>query len=194
MKSTCLNKQWFFFFIVPLLLCTTFICFGDDFSSSGYAKGGAEYLKLPAHAYNASLSGAVTSWCDDIAGFQYNPAIIENLLTYHLAMSNTFLMDDRVFYAFEAAGPIGEYLVLGGSLINAGVKTIERRNEFGTLEGYFSDEELAVTLAVAGRLQWNISWGAVGRYMIQKLDNEDAHGMGFDFGATFQPDSAFCIV
>ncbi|MGD9202849.1 MAG: hypothetical protein PVI26_14915, partial [Chitinispirillia bacterium] len=168
-------------------------CFSDEFSSSGYAKGGAEYLKLPAHSYSSSLSGAVTSWRDGIAGFQYNPAIMENLYTYHLAMSNTFWMDDRVFYAFEAAGPIGNYLVIGGSLINAGVKTIERRNEFGTLEGYFSDEELAVALAVAGRLQWNISWGVAGRYLVQKLDNEDAYGMGFDIGATFQPDSAFCI-
>ncbi len=178
--------------ILGLFYCIT-PCLSDDFYSEGYAKGGAEYLKLPAHSYSASLSCAVTAWRDGIAGFQYNPAIIEHIQKYHISFSNTFWMDGRSFYAFEAARPFGEYLVVGGSIISAGVKTIERRNEYGTLEGYFSDEELSVALAIAGRLHWDISWGLKARYLSQKLDTEKARGMGFDFGATYQPDSALCF-
>jgi hypothetical protein len=98
-----------------------------------------------------------------------------------------------MFSAFDVAASAGEYIVIGGSFIEAGVKAIERRNEFGTLEGYFSDKEFSVALAVAGRLQWNIAWGVRTRYLRQDIDKQGANGMGVDCGITYQPDSTICL-
>ncbi|MBN1980052.1 MAG: hypothetical protein JW795_00865 [Chitinivibrionales bacterium] len=162
------------------------------FTSSNYSRGGAQYLKLPAHASAAALAMAVTAWREASAGAHYNPAVLESVQKYHCAGSNTFWADDRGFSSLDMAASIGDYVVIAGSLIYAGVKAIERRNEFGTLEGFFSDEEYSVAVAAAGRLQWNIAWGVRGRYLRQTMDKKYANGMGLDCGATWQPDSTLC--
>jgi long-subunit fatty acid transport protein len=164
-----------------------------DFGSSSYAGGAAAYLGLPLHATSAGVSNAVTAWCQNIAGSQFNPAIIEATRSLTVIGSNTFWPDERQLYGGEASTTFGEYLVINAGFMHAGVDAIERRNDYGTLEGYFSDVENSVTLAAAGRLQGNVAWGLRGRYLNQRLDNEEAGGMGFDAGATWQPDSALCV-
>jgi hypothetical protein len=165
----------------------------DSFASSTYASSAAEYLRLPLHAYAAGLSGAVTAWRTGTAGSQFNPAIYEATTTLQVTASNTFWPDDRTLYGGQASASVGDFFVLAASFAHAGVDGIERRNEWGTLENYFSDAENAVTVAVAGRLQWNLAWGLAGRYLSQRLADENANGMGFDAGATWEPDSHLCV-
>ncbi len=162
----------------------------DEFQSSTYADGAAVYLKLPAHAYSASLSSAVTAWKKELGGIQYNPAVLDAAERYHLTGSHAFMTYDRVFQAVDLAIPVGEFLVLGGSFRTLGVDDIEERDKFGNLEGTFSERENSFAVSIAGRLKWNISWGARLRYLNQyykTIEDGTAHGIGIDAGALYQP-------
>jgi hypothetical protein len=163
-----------------------------DFAAVDYARGGAEFLRLQNHAQSAGLGGAVTAWRENLAGSQYNPAIIEANRTLLVSGSNTFWPDDRKLYSGEATASLGEFFVLNAGFTHAGVDGIERRNVWGTLENYFSDAEDAVSIAAAGRLKHNIAWGLRGRYLSQRLADETARGMGFDAGATWEPTKRLC--
>jgi len=171
----------------------------DGFSSTGYSYGAAAYLDRPAHAHSAALGNAVTAWSEGLAGLQYNPAILDAAESVHLVGSYAFLKDDRRFIAFQTAVPIGEYAVAGASFRTIGVEDIEQRDAFGYLEGHFDDRENAVDISVAGRFLWDISAGIRARYLnqfykgLKGVDEGSAHGMGFDVGATWQPDSHVCV-
>ena len=76
----------------------------SDFASLGYGEGAAEYLKLPRHAHSAALCGAVTAWQEELAGFQYNPAILDIVGIpngYPIIGTYSFMTLDRKHVAYE---------------------------------------------------------------------------------------------
>jgi hypothetical protein len=168
----------------------------DDFASAGYGTGAAAYLALPAHAHGAAMSEAATAWRTELAGLQWNPAILDGADSNYIIASYGFLTSDRKHIAVDAAVPIGSYVVLGASFVKAGVSAIERRDDFGTPDPdnpYFSDAENSCALSVAGRLACGLALGGRARYLHQSLAESWANGMGFDAGATYRPDPRFCI-
>lgn len=167
----------------------------NAFQASGYGEGAAEYLKLPVHAQSASLEGAVTAWRQELAGLQFNPAVLEaaDTLSYSLMGSYSFMTLDRKHLAINIAGSIGSYLALGLSFVNHGVENIEGRDSMGFSTDNFEYQENALAVSVAGRLKWNISLGASVRYLFESMEKERANGVGFDLGATYQPLPQLCI-
>jgi hypothetical protein len=176
----------------------------SGFSSPGYAYGGAAYLSLPLQAYAAGLAQSVTAWREGGgAGIQYNPALLDAVQSLSVTGSYSFIKDERSLKGADAAIPIGEWLVAAASFANAGVDNIEQRDDFGNFinaaDPYFGYRENAVALAAAGRLRWNIAVGARVRYLneffkdLKGIDNTYANGMGFDAGATWEPDSHVCV-
>jgi hypothetical protein len=164
----------------------------NDFSSTGYSSGAAVYLNRPVHAHAAALGRAVTAWDDELAGVQYNPAVLDRADGIHIAGSYTLFRrdEDRRLYGFSGAVPIGGYCVLGASFRTFGVDNIERRNEEKILLGTFEDKEIAAEVAVAGRFPFSISSGIRFRYLNQhytETHNGGANGMGFDAGVLWAP-------
>ena len=100
---------------------------------------------------------------------------------------------DRMYAAVTPVAPIGPFVVAGLSITNFGVRGFEARDDFGARTGTFEDRENSITAAAAGRLLYGISWGAAGRYLYQRLADGSANGMGFDFGATWQPLKQLCM-
>jgi len=166
-----------------------------DFTSSGYARGGAEYLKLPVHAHSGGLCGAVAAWSDELSGVQYNPAILDVAVTgsFGIVGSYTFKTLDRRHYGVTAGFSIGDYVVADFSFVNHSVLDIEGRDSLGNLMEDFTFFENAITATIAGRLQWPISIGLSLRYLSEGLDDERAHGFGLDFGALYYPTKIFRI-
>ena len=174
------------------------MCFaGDsDFESSGYARGAAEYLKLPRHAQSAALSGAVVAMQEEMAGFQYNPAILDVVGSkngYPVIGSYSFMNLDRKHIAVDATSAIGSYFAAGISLTNYSIGNIEGRDDYGNLTNDFDYRELAMALSIAGRLQFPVSWGVTIRYLSEQLEFESANGFGFDVGATWRPMQQLCV-
>ena len=93
---------------LTITLLITGICLaGDsDFESMGYARGAAEYLKLPRHSHSAGLSGAVVAWQEELTGFQYNPAILDITTP---VMERTIKDEDWNYYNVQAADFVWAY-------------------------------------------------------------------------------------
>jgi hypothetical protein len=183
----------FFSFIILLALSAS--AQSSVFSSSGYASGSAEYLKLPVSAQSAGLCGAVSAWRDNVAGAQYNPAIYDVLYegSYYFDGTYSLMTLDRKHLGFSAAGAIGGYLVAGLTFVSAGVDNIESRDSLGALNDTFNYAENAIAVSVAGRLIWNISLGATVRYLFEKMQTTGANGISADVGATWQPLDYLCV-
>lgn len=160
-----------------------------DFTSSNYAGGAAEYLKLPVHASSAALGTAVTAWRDDLANAQYNPAILDALPQDDLygIVSFSLLANDRKHYGANIAGTVGTYFVLGISYVHYGVGNIDERTDYGDSIGSFDYGTNAIAASAAGRISNNLAVGATVRMLLEKLYSENAGGAGLDFGATYQP-------
>lgn len=168
----------------------------SDFASSGYARGAAEYLKLPRHAHSTALCGAVTALQEDLAGLQYNPAILDIVGAangYPFIGTYSFMSLDRKHIGVDATFGLGDYIAGGISLTNYGVNDIEGRDEYGNILEDFDYKTISFAASIAGRLKWPVSWGVTLRYIYEHLDVEMANGFGFDIGATYRPIEQLCI-
>ncbi len=181
--------------ILLLFLTITALQAGEsDFASSGYARGAAEYLKLPRHAHSAALAGATAAWQEEFAGIQYNPAILDAVVDIVPVIATySFMTWDRKHQGVDAAMPLGDFVISGLSLMKYGVGDIEGRDSLGNPTEDFDYSANTVALSVAGRLQWPVSLGITARYIHEQMAGEQGHGCGFDIGATYWPIEQLCI-
>jgi hypothetical protein len=183
------------FIIIPLFFAS--VAFGQyaDFASTGYSAGAAEYLKRPVSAQCAALAGAVVAWRGDLAGVQFNPAILDATPTgsYILHGTYTLMTLDRKHLGADAATTIGNYLAAGISFTNYGVGNIEGRDSAGNLTDTFDYGENSLCLSAAGRIVGNIAIGGSFRYLYEKMSTGRANGIGFDLGATYEPIPSLCV-
>jgi len=186
-----MNKQFFIF------LFFSASSFGQyaDFASTGYSAGAAEYLKRPVTAQSAALAGAVVAWRDDLAGVQYNPAILDATPAGSYLLHGTYsvMTLDRSHLGADAAATIGNYLAAGLSITNYGVGGIEGRDSLGNQTDSFNYSENSVAISAAGRIVGNIAIGGTFRYLYEKLSTGRANGIGFDLGATYEPIPMLCV-
>jgi hypothetical protein len=180
---------------VLLALCGTVKAgwLDNRFTSSGYASGGGEYLKLPMHARTAGLASATVAWRDHLSGIQFNPAILDATDSLTTIATTSFLTLDRSHYGFDVASGVGEFLVAGLSFSQFGVGKIEGRDDFGDIMKSFDADFNVLSATVAGRLGIPVSFGLRGRYIFENIETEHSKGMGFDAGATWQPLDQLCI-
>jgi hypothetical protein len=159
----------------------------DTFASSGYARGAAEYLRLPLHGDCAALAGAVTAWSANLTGLQYNPAVLDAVHKGTVGIAGTYriLTLDRGHMGAHAAMSLGDYVAVALSIDDYTVGNIEGRDQFGVKTRDFDYREGAAALTVAGRLMWPISVGGTVRYLYGDMLDERANGLGFDLGAVW---------
>ena len=166
-----------------------------DFASTGYSAGAAEYLKRPVSAQSAALAGAVVAWREDLAGVQFNPAILDATPAGSYVLHGTYsiMTLDRKHLGADAATTIGNYLAAGISFSSYGVGNIEGRDSLGTQTDTFDYSENSVALSAAGRIIGNIAVGGTFRYLYEKLSTGRANGIGFDLGTTYEPLPMLCV-
>jgi len=181
--------------IVFLFFASFAFCQYADFASTGYSAGAAEYLKRPVWALSAALAGAVVAWREDLAGVQYNPAILDATPADSYVLHGTYsLMTlDRTHLGADAATTIGNYLAAGISFTNYGVGNIEGRDSLGNQTDTFDYSENSFALSAAGRIVGNIAIGGTFRYLYERLSTGRANGIGFDLGATYEPLPLLCV-
>lgn len=175
---------------VALLCCAAQAGWLDkQFASKGYAEGGAAWLAMPVHAHAAALSGAVTAWSENLAGLQYNPAVLDaaDTSTFTVNGTFTFMRLDRKNYGVDVTKDIGSYLVAGVSFSGFGMGGFEERDESGVPGSSFGYSTGAAAVAVAGRLEIPLSLGVRIRYLFEDLYDERANGFGVDLGGVYRP-------
>lgn len=182
--------------ILVLLVCLPADAgvFDAGFSSSGYAEdAGQSVLRLPVHAQCAGVEAATVAWRGDLAGLQYNPAILDATDSLTLLGTNSYMTFDRSHFGIDVASPIGELFVAGLSFSQTGVGKIEGRDDYGVETGNFDASFNTISAMVAGRLAIPVSIGLRGRYIFESIEKGHSNGFGFDAGATFQPIKQLCV-
>jgi len=179
-------------FLVQLLYVTLLYGawdFGREFASEGYSSGGAAYLCVPVYAQNASLGGATTAWDENLAGWQYNPAILDALDDKAIALMATrnFASLGRNFTGVDGALSALDFSVLGLSFMHQGDPSIEGRDENGFVTETFGSSANSLAATAAGRIRGSISVGGRIRYLLEKIEREYANGIGCDLGALWHP-------
>jgi len=181
------------------LFLLAFSSFGQyaDFVSTGYSAGAAEYLERPVSAQSAALAGAVVAWRENLAGVQFNPAIVDATPAGYNVINGTYsLMTlDRKHMGVNSAGTVGSYLAYGISFINYGVGNIDGRDSLGNETGAFNYNEDCLALSVAGRIVGNVAVGGTIRYLNENYSTglSGGNGIGFDLGATYEPLPILCV-
>ncbi|MCK4858083.1 MAG: PorV/PorQ family protein [candidate division Zixibacteria bacterium] len=164
-----------------ILLLTPGLYAGDSFSKVGTS--GAQFLKLGVGARYTALGDAAVAAVSDGYAMYFNPAALGALDKSHLEFTNIQWIDGVNLNYFSFAKPTG-FGSIGVSVtaLSSGdieVTTTEQPN--GTGE-YYSASSYAIAAGYARRLTDFFSVGVNAKYITEKISEERASGIAFDFG------------
>lgn len=170
------------FFILILF----FLVYHNIYGILGTAGGAATFLSMGTGARAVSMSGAFSSFYDDISCSYWNPGAIAFLNNIGLSTMISFLTLDRSYNYIGSVFPI-QYGTIGFSFINFSIGNIEGRTG-DTEEFYlFSDAENAYIASYGYKIFKWISIGGNIKIIDIKLDGYGANGFSFDVGIFLMP-------
>jgi len=158
-------------------------------TDAGFAEGGAVFLKLPADAKTAALGGAMTAWRLGGAGVHHNPALLSAVPGFRGQGMYSYLPLDQNHESIRVSYPFHKQLTGGFSYIRYGVDDIERRDDFGILNGNFGYGDNSIALSLASNWKDRVALGLRTRYITSKLDDALSYGFGLDIGILYTPSS-----
>ncbi len=169
-----------------LVLFLFFSLFYSIYGILGTAGGPAPFLSMGTGARAVAMSGAFSSFYDDVSCAYWNPASISLLNNIGLSTMISFLTLDRSYNYIGGVFPL-QYGTIGFSFINFSIGNIEGRTE-DTEEFYlFSDTENAYIASYGYRIFKWISIGANLKIIDIKLAGYGANGFSFDAGILLLP-------
>jgi len=152
----------------------------------GTAGGPAPFLSMGTGARAVSMSGAFSSFYDDVSCSYWNPAAISFLNNIGLSTMISFLILDRSYNYIGGVFPF-QYGVIGFGFINFSIGNIEGRTE-DTEEFYiFSDTENAYIVSYGYKVFKWISIGINLKLIDIKLAGYGANGFSLDTGILLMP-------
>lgn len=154
------------------------------FSSAVCAAGsGAAFLKIGAGARPSALGGNYVGLANDVNAVNWNPGGLGFMQEKELtAMYASWLADMNYEFAGYAQ-PLSNGLAIGGSLVMLQSGDMEKRSDTRENLGTFSATDTCGTLAIAKKVQENVSLGGSVKVISQKIDDESATGVAVDLGA-----------
>ena len=161
--------------LLPLILCQT------AFGQSG-GKAGA-FARMGFGARGIAMGNAMTAVADgDIISY-YNPALNSFIERKIASVSFGILSFDRYLNFLTYSQPIRPTAGISVSLINAGVRNIDGRDNDGNHTEYYSTFENQVSLAFSNQIENNFSAGvAIKLYYSKLFDKVKSTTVGFDVG------------
>ncbi len=152
-------------------------------SMSWAASSGAAFLKIGAGARPAALGGNYVGLANDVNAVNWNPGGLGFLQEKELtAMYASWLADMNYEFAGYAQ-PLSNGLAIGGSLVMLQSGDMEKRSDTREKLGTFSATDTCGTLALAKKVQENVSLGGSVKVISQKIDDGSATGVAVDLGA-----------
>ncbi|MCX8092851.1 MAG: hypothetical protein N3E50_01635 [Candidatus Goldbacteria bacterium] len=173
-------KRFFFVFVLFIFLFTY------SYGILGTAGGPAPFLSMGTGARAVSLSGAFSSFYDDVTCSYWNPAAISFINNIGLSTMISFLTLDRSYNYIGAVFPT-QFGTVGFGFINFSIGNIEGRTG-DTEEFYlFSDTENAYIASYGYKIFKWISLGGNIKLIDIKLAGYGANGFSFDAGIFLMP-------
>ena len=172
---------------IVLLLASFAFSFDPANNLSDPSNSALSFLHLPVSARVAALGGAVTAYGQDAASAFINPALTGLAPDIRISGSYEQMALDRMHNFGGVIIPLLPKHAIGVGWSIYGVDEIERRSDYGILEGTFNDRENVVAGFYSYGDSSRLLGGISTRYYYQKLDNIRADGYGVDAGLYYHP-------
>ncbi len=154
------------------------------FSSAVCAAGsGAAFLKIGAGARPSALGGNYVGLANDVNAVNWNPGGLGFMQEKELTAMYASWLADMNYEFVGYAQPLSNGLAIGGSLVMLQSGDMEKRSDSRENLGTFSATDTCGTLAIAKKVQENVSLGGSVKVISQKIDDESATGVAVDLGA-----------
>ena len=154
-------------------------------SAQSAGKSGLSFLKFGFGARNIAMGDAGNSAANDLTALFYNPARLSQVEGNEvLFMHNQWIQDvnSEVFgIKWEMFG-----LSLAAGFNYTGVKDIEIRSQAGDLLSKFNSKNFFGSLSTGFYITDNISTGVTVKYLYEGILDDEANGLGFDFGVHYK--------
>lgn len=168
-----------------LIISLIFICTGSAWSAQSRAgASGAQFLKIGVGSRYQGLGEASVAVANDVYSMYWNPAGLCEVENTQVSFTTVdWLLDINLNYVamaknFEGVGVFG----ISATVLSMGEMEITTfQNQDGTGETYGASS-FAVGLTYARQLTDRFSFGATGKYLGEKIYNEESAGFAFDFG------------
>lgn len=172
-------------FLIILFILAPFLIFASSFSKVGTTA--APFLKIGVGARAVALGGNFVALADDPSALYWNPAGITRMQQMSISGTHTEWFAGITHDVVTFTAPLAKNSAIGIDLIYLNSGEIEQT----TLEeqdgnGIFYDmTNFALGLTYARKLTDQFSVGVKGKYIREKLYNEEASTFAMDFGTIF---------
>lgn len=171
-------------------LMVAVLCMSAAYAQSGTT--GLSFLKLGISARSVAMGDAYTAVYGDHSASFYNPASLgfagKNEI---LLMHKNWIAETNTEYL--GATILGNEVNAGISLLSTSVNDIEIRLIPGDPVGTFSARNISFGGTIAIRSSDNVSFGASGKMVYEKIFTDEATGYGIDVGALYKIDEHSAI-
>lgn len=167
------------------LLCCSVLAVGQN---SNLGSSGAKFLSIPVGARAAGMGGAVIGTADDASAVFWNPAGIARLTGTALHFSSLDLYGQFGMSAASVVQNLGDAGTIAASYTSLTMKKTEITTELQP-EGtgrFFDAQDIAIGLTYSRALSTEFSAGLTVKYVNQRIWNEVAEGVAFDFGTQYK--------
>lgn len=158
----------------------------DEFSKVGTA--GAQFLKIGVGARYTAMGEAAVANVGDAYALYWNPAALGGLTQSHLEFTNIAYVSGVNLNYIAFARPLS-FGSIGGAVtaLTSGdmeITTVDQPDGTGRM---FSASSYAITLGFARQWTEFFSFGLSAKYITERISEERASGIAFDFGTLLQP-------
>ncbi len=175
--------------IIPIALLLILIrgssAYSTEFSRVGTI--GAQFLKIGMGARYVAMGEASVASVNDAYAMYWNPAALTQIKSSGLSFTNVNWIMDAQLNHVSYGKALGQYSAFGVSLTaftigDMEVTTVEEPEGNGQT---FTASSYSLSLGYARQLTDRFSAGVSGKYVWERLSEERASGIAFDFGTLF---------
>lgn len=201
---------------IKIILITAFVLSTEViFSQTVIAKYAGEFMSIGVGGKALAMGGAQVAFVNDVTAGYWNPAGLAKLDYPQISLMHEEHFGDLVNYNYAAAAiPFGNDMTFGISAIRLGVDGIpdtrnalidartgeiitDINNPFARIDPNkvkeFNNSDWAFYGSFAKRLNEKFYWGANIKIINRSIAEENALGIGFDFGALYMPDEKLTL-
>lgn len=154
---------------------------------AGTGKTGAEFLLIGDGARSAGMANAYTAMSRNSESVYWNPAGISKIIGSEISGMHSEWLDDLRYETVSYCRNIGRKagaIGFNSSYLHTGEFT--GRNLAGKETENFRAYDLAAALSYGNKVSNKLSLGVNVKYIQQKIENESARGVAFDFGSLYE--------
>lgn len=159
---------------------------GGNFTKVGAS--GAQFMKIGIGPRASGMAGAYGAVADDLTSVFWNPAGLANIHSIQATFNYTswFASFNHNFGAVSL--PLGDNFTVALHMISFGsdrieITTMDQPNGTST---YYTVQDVAVGLSIAGYLTDQFSFGFTAKYISNSFASLNANGLAFDFGTMYE--------